>query len=77
MAKKEIRCSSCNKLLMREAEIKCPRCKEIKIVGFPCEFFNECSHRLQKKRAGTVRNLLNTLPIGMREKIRLSNFEQI
>lgn len=75
MQKKEERCPSCNKLLMKDGEIKCPRCKEITIVGTPCEFYEGCTHRLEKKRFGTVKNLLNTLPIAMRERMRLSNYQ--
>jgi len=77
MSKREVRCSHCNKLLMKESEIKCPRCKEINVVGEPCEFFESCSHRMERKRFGTVKNLLNTLPIAMKEKMRLSNYKPV
>lgn len=77
MSKRETRCSHCNKLLMKESEIKCPRCKSINLVGEPCEFFESCSHRMEKKHYGTVKNLLHTLPIAMKEKMRLSNYKAV
>ena len=76
MSKKEYRCSGCNKLLMKDDSIKCTRCKEVVIVGTPCEFYEGCSHRLEKKRVGTIKNLLSTLPIAMREKMRMSSYRE-
>jgi len=72
--KKEIRCGACNKLLMRDGEIKCPRCKEVTLVGLLCEYFESCSHRLERSRLGTIKKMLNTLPIAMKERMRLSNY---
>jgi len=77
MSKKEVRCSSCNKLLMKDSEIKCPRCKEIVVVGTPCEFYDSCSHREERSRFGTVKKLINTLPIAMKERMRLSNYHTV
>ena len=77
MAKEEVRCSACNKLLMRDGEIKCPRCKEMVAVGQPCEFYETCTHRLERSRLGRIKNLLNTLPIGMKEKMRMSNYKSV
>ena len=74
---KDVRCPSCNKLLMKDGEIKCQRCKELVPIGEPCEFFETCSHRMERKRFGTVKNLLNSLPIGMKEKTRLSNYHSM
>ncbi len=59
---------------MKEGEIKCQRCKSIVIIGTPCEFFESCTHRLERKRIGTYKNMLNSLPIGFKEKIRLSSY---
>ncbi|MFA5103706.1 MAG: hypothetical protein WC527_00785 [Candidatus Margulisiibacteriota bacterium] len=75
MSSKEERCPSCNKLLMKEGEIKCPRCKEVVAVGTPCEFFEACPHRRDMSRYGTVKKLLNTLPVAMKERMRLSNYQ--
>lgn len=70
----EVRCEACNKLLMKEGEIKCPRCKEITVVGDVCEFATNCGHRVERKRYGKIRNMLSTLPIAMRERMRLAHF---
>ena len=72
---REVRCGSCNKLLMRDGEIKCPRCKEIAVVGEMCEFADSCEHRMERQRYGKIRNMLNTLPIAMRERMRLAHFK--
>lgn len=74
MAKREVRCEGCNKLLMRDDSIKCPRCKEVVMVGTPCEFYENCSHRLENKRLTTITSLINTLPIAMKEKMRFSSY---
>lgn len=77
MPKKEFRCASCNKLLMKGAEIKCQRCKEIVVVGNPCEYFDDCPHRLKKNKLSSMKNLINTFPIAMKERLRLSTYTTI
>ncbi|MFA5098197.1 MAG: zinc ribbon domain-containing protein [Candidatus Margulisiibacteriota bacterium] len=76
MSKKEIRCSSCNKLLLKDGQIKCPRCKEITEVGTPCQYYDGCTHRQEKSRSDMMQKMYGTLPIGAREKVRLSNYRR-
>lgn len=72
---KEERCPTCNKLLMKSGEIKCPRCKEIVHIGMPCQFYTECSHRKELERLSTIKKMIKTLPVAMKERMRLSNYQ--
>ncbi len=68
----DLRCPDCNKLLMRDGEIKCSRCKGIVTVGEPCEHYEGCSHKSEETSLNSIVNLLNMIPVSKQYGMRLS-----